>query len=97
MRNLRNETGTAVIEITNAVERVLSADRVLFLNGGSITFEGSPHAFLVDETGREWARLSGGLGSLTAELLDRDTPLPQLDGTEDLLRLLLNLIHKKLR
>jgi energy-coupling factor transporter ATP-binding protein EcfA2 len=93
---LRNEIGVTIIEINNDVQRILRTDRIVFLNNGSILFDGCPWDFLRREIGLQWARSLGGIGHLAAELKQCGLLCNTLDPTKGLQESLLEDVLVKL-
>jgi energy-coupling factor transport system ATP-binding protein len=71
IRSLRETPGLTVIEASNNMEDLQSADRVLFLSGDAVEFDGTPAEFLWSSPGRKWASLSGGLHGLRNALQEQ--------------------------
>ena len=95
LEDLRKDLGLTMIEIANDVEAVLSADRVLFLAHGAISFDGDPAGFFTGERGGHWLRLTGGLGALLEALLARGTVTCPTAEDRELTRFLFNTIIKE--
>ncbi|MBI5572770.1 MAG: energy-coupling factor ABC transporter ATP-binding protein [Desulfomonile tiedjei] len=71
LHSLRRDPGLTVVEITHDMEEALTADRAIFLDDGTIGFDGTPQQFFASERGMQWAELRGGAAALRAALLRR--------------------------
>lgn len=97
IEKLRKEFGVTIIEVNNNIQRILGTDRIVFLSNGSILFDGSPWNFLRNEIGLRWARSSGGIGHLAAELHQFGLLNKTLDQTKGLQEGLLEDLLMRLR
>jgi len=94
LRTLRRDRGLTIIEITNSLEEALTADRILYLERGSVQFDGPPADFMASPMGTRWANLAGGMPALTKALLERRL-IPACGSCDDnLLNSLLNYLNK---
>jgi energy-coupling factor transport system ATP-binding protein len=62
--SLHGSSGVTVIEATCHVEDMLTADRVIFLDGGRVAFDGGFEAFLTSPHGERWVSMSAGMVGL---------------------------------
>lgn len=58
--SLRRNPGLTIIQATNDFEDILTADRVLFLAGGEVRFDGPPVRFISGSPGIRWTSMMGG-------------------------------------
>jgi len=65
---LRRDHGLTVIEITQNLEDAAWCDRLIFIQGGTVAFDGPPASFLSCDLGHRWAANAGGPMALLAEL-----------------------------
>jgi energy-coupling factor transport system ATP-binding protein len=71
IESLRVNHGLTVVEMTHDLEEALTGDRLIFLSGGTLTYDGSPTAFMSTPLGSQWARVAGGMPGLQGELAQR--------------------------
>ena len=90
LMSLRADPGLTLIEVTNDLEDILAADRMIFLSEGSILFDGIPKDFLVTPLGRRWCAMAGGLDALAGALFERGILPEPLSDRSDLTAFLLN-------
>jgi ABC-type multidrug transport system ATPase subunit len=83
-----------IIEITNNLQDVLSARRIILLTSGSIAFDGPPEAFLQSPTGVRWASLTEGTGSLAARLTTQGVLSRAPTSMRDIAEVLINIIKE---
>jgi len=69
LTGLRRDLGLSLIEMTHDFEDALTADRMIFLSGGEILFDGPPADFPRTALGNEWISLVGGMSGLRTEML----------------------------
>ncbi|MDQ7782197.1 MAG: ATP-binding cassette domain-containing protein [Desulfomonilaceae bacterium] len=80
LTSLRRDPGLTIIEMTNSVEDMSWADRVVFLSNGAIEFDGTPAEFLAGRLGARWSSMNGGLHALQSALYDRYPTLREETG-----------------
>lgn len=71
LASLRDDLGITVVEISNRIEDILTADRIIFLSQGSVLYDGIPRDFLARPLGTRWSAGCGGVGALAGELFRR--------------------------
>jgi len=69
LTKVRRDLGLSLIEISNNFEDALTADRMIFLAGGEVRFDGLPAEFPRTSLGAEWLSLVGGISGLRAQML----------------------------
>ena len=71
LRSLQVNPGLTILQISNDLEDIVAADRVLYLCGGTLELDAPPLDFLSSGAGKVWSELSGGTAALRRGLLDR--------------------------
>jgi energy-coupling factor transport system ATP-binding protein len=94
LTSLRANPGLTVIEITHNLHDALTADRILFLSRGKISFDGTALDFLFSPDGSRWASLAGGAAGLRSALLNRRLVPAYRGDNSELSSCLLNMIGK---
>ncbi len=94
LADLRAKREMTVIEITNNLEDVLSAQRIILLTSGSVAFDGPPEAFLRSPTGIHWTSMAEGMGALATMLTARGVLAWIPRTTREISVFLLNSINK---
>jgi energy-coupling factor transport system ATP-binding protein len=94
LRSLRATPGLTVIEVTHNLQDALTADRILFLSQGTISFDGTVSDFLSSPDGSRWAFLAGGIAGLRSSLVSRRLVPAYCGDNSELSSCLLNMIGK---
>lgn len=71
LRSLQVNPGLTILHISNDLEDIVAADRVLYLCCGKLELDAPPLDFLSSGAGKVWGELSGGTAALRRGLLDR--------------------------
>jgi energy-coupling factor transporter ATP-binding protein EcfA2 len=61
VNSLRIDLGLTVVEISNSVEELLNASRILFLSAGEFIFDGPAKEFFLTLPGRQWMSMTRGV------------------------------------
>lgn len=88
--DLRNHTGMTVVETSNNAEDLALADRVLYLSGGELVFDGTPREFQGSSLGIRWTSMSGGLNALKSALIEQGIVTAGRSGVPETVQTLAN-------
>jgi energy-coupling factor transporter ATP-binding protein EcfA2 len=68
INSLRSDPGLTIIEVTQDLEDIALAERVVFLTDGHIVFDGEYSDFVLHPSGDNWTRAGWGIAGLEREL-----------------------------
>jgi energy-coupling factor transport system ATP-binding protein len=91
---LRMDPGLTIVEVTHNPEDIALADRIIFVERGTVSFVSDYSAFAAHPVGKEWARAGGGLAGLEQELTHYGVDLSDCEENSRLSECLLKVIRK---
>jgi energy-coupling factor transport system ATP-binding protein len=90
---LRRELGLSIIQVSNDLDEVIAADRLLFLSAGEVGFDGPPREFVLSRRGERFT-ITSGLRRLTAALARRGALADSIYDLSDIKMALSNYIKR---
>ncbi len=69
IQQLRHQLGMTIVEMTNRPDDLLHAERIIVLDQGDISFDGTAREFISTRWARDWCTWGGGVGALVASLI----------------------------
>lgn len=74
LTSLKNSLHLTIVQISNDIEDIAAADKVIYLSSGRVAYVGTSTEFLSSRAGKSWRTLAGGMAGLVTALEAKGIP-----------------------